>query len=113
VRQPHPHKADEKAAFVEEDRRLEHASLVAEINDVSWQMSTEQGRRIAFGFLDRAGLIFGDADIDEGLFNTTVGLMTAKCAKREVAWRFNHLAIRHCPEEWNTMVDENLGTNND
>ena len=94
-------------------KRLEQVALIAEINDVAWQLDTEQGRRIAFGFLDRAGLIFGDAEVDEGLFNTTVGLMTAKCAKREVAWRFNHLAVRHCSADWNKMVDENTGTNND
>lgn len=100
----HQREADEKReeSAVERKQHFEQEKA-----DVIAQMGTDLGRRNAYRMLTRAGLIFGDAAVSENLLNPTITFMTAACARRQVAWRFDHIVRRHCNPLWLQMLEEN------
>ena len=91
----------------EETAAAQRQRLERERIDIGEQMGTEAGRRNAYRMLNRAGLIYGDAAVEENLRNTTVTLMTAAVARRQVAWRFDQIVRRHFNHLWLQMLEEN------
>ena len=79
-----------------------------EAEDVKWLMGTERGRRTVWGLLDRAGLIFGDAMVDDGSFNTNAMTMARDAGRRSVVWRLDQLIRLHCPDLFIVMRQENM-----
>lgn len=103
---PKPHQVEDLARKQELALRQRQA-LVREVQDVRTQLGTEPGRRVAFQWLERAGLIFGELVTSEGLLNPTVVNMSAAVAQRTVAWRFDFVARLTCNDLWIRMLEEN------
>ncbi len=101
-----PHKAAEAARDQEvEQRRRERLAL--EVSDVRAQLETDHGRRVAYQWLHRAGLIFGELAESEDILNPTTVTMAAAVAKRTTAWRFDYVARLTCNDLWLQMLQEN------
>lgn len=102
---PHDIRGQAQSLAQAEDRRK--ARLAQELADVGNLMAEPWGRRIAWGLFNRAGLIYGDAMQEEGVFNPNSMTMAHTTGRREVMWRIDHVVRRHYPGEWNLMLQEN------
>lgn len=106
MERPHPHKPEERRALERERAAAERASHLLEVEDTLKLMGEDWGRRIVYRLLDRAGLIHGDAMLEENLWNPNAMVMSRDVGRRNVCWRLDHIIRRHCPELWNTMFLE-------
>lgn len=70
---------------------------------MKWLMSSERGRRIVCDLLERAGVLFGDAMVDDGSFNPNAMTMARDAGRRSVVWRLDQMIRRHCNELWTVM----------
>lgn len=70
---------------------------------MKWLMSSERGRRIVHDLLERAGVLFGDAMVDDGGFNPNAMTMARDAGRRSVVWRLDQMIRRHCNELWTVM----------
>jgi len=104
--QPHPHKPEERKQSKVEQAQAQRAVHLLEVQDTVKLMDVDWGRRQVYRLLDRAGLIYGDAQVEENLWNPNAMTMSRDVGRRGVCWRMDHIIRRHCPEQWNTMLLE-------
>ncbi len=101
MRQPHPHKHDEKEAFAEYQKRLEQIDRDQLAADVCRLMSEDWGRRLMFDLLDGGlGLPGQSADSTNGsLQSQQLG------QQRSVKW-IDEIIRRNCNDDWMKMIAE-------
>lgn len=90
---------------LEEQRAADKLELDLEIADLQWLMANAAGRRIAFRWLHRCGLI----DVED-LFNPNAMTLAYQAAKRDVGRRTDVLIRRHFVDEWKQMLVEHERT---
>lgn len=103
---PHPHDTRGKEAHRRQQKEAVEREQLLEVEDLKKLMREEWGRRIAYRLFERAGMIYGDAQLDEELWNPNSMTMSRDVGRRGVMWRADHLIRRHCPDLWNTMLLE-------
>ena len=108
MRQPHPHKPEEKAAFAKEQRQSEAAAQVRKVDDLLKWMETSQGRRQAFDLL-RQGLRLPGQTVS----NTNGSLQSYQLGRSDALRGLDELMRRHCNDLWLKMLDENEDQENE
>lgn len=99
---PHPHDVRAKAAERQEQAHEAELQRQLEIADVTWMLSDQAGRRIAWGLFLRSGILS-----DNGAFNPNAMEISHGRGGRHVVFRLWEIATRHCVAQWNLMREEN------
>ena len=83
----------------EERRVREKMTADTESSDIRWMMKGPKGRRIIWRLLEQAGVF-------RSSFNPNSMTMAFQEGQRNMGLRLLGLVHEHCPEHYNTMVEE-------